>query len=163
MESRLPQHEESPGARKSNPLGTTGGFSDNEMEGRCVSRFGASTGPLRPQQPLHRSVNRQSSPLFGHQGQRQGGQGGAPTPAQGRWAGQGTRIKREASRRRRQGKRTLGEGQGEGVEWGAEWGLTALSVATRSPGEQGAGWGPRLCLVGHHFLYALFLFILIGG
>lgn len=69
------------------PVRTIAGFSDEKMEGGCVSRFGASTGPLRPQQPLHMSENRQGPPLFGHQGQRQGGQGGAPTPAQGRWAG----------------------------------------------------------------------------
>ena len=48
LESRLPQHEESPGTRKGTPLGTTSGFSDDKMEGRCVSRFGASTGALRP-------------------------------------------------------------------------------------------------------------------
>lgn len=69
------------------PVGTITGFSDEKMEGGCVSRFGASTGPLRPQQPLHMSENRQGPPVFGHQGQRQCGQGGAPTPTQGRWAG----------------------------------------------------------------------------
>lgn len=120
------------------PVGTITGFSDEKMEGGCVSRFGASTGPLRPQQPLHMSENRQGPPCLDTKDRGDVGREGLPPPH--REDGQGAGVKPEASRR---GARESGNpGRGRGNRVGAEWGLTARCVAARSPGGQGTGGDP---------------------
>lgn len=117
------------------PVGTIAGFSDEKMEGGCVSTFGASTGPLRPQQPLHMSENRQGPPRLDTKDRGEVGWEGLPPPHSE--DGQGAGVKPEASRRGAGESGNPGRGRGNRVR--AEGGLTARCVAARSPGGQGTG------------------------